>query len=105
MVNGLVFQPALSVVLTFASFAFMIWPGYALLHLLGFGRHRWSSAMFAGAPLTLAIWTVAMSGAAWASIPLASISTAVFVLVGLLAALGVALRISVRHSIGIDTSE
>jgi hypothetical protein len=103
--NDLLFQPELSVALTFVSFAFMIWPGYALLHLMGFGRHRWPLAEFAGAPLTLAIWIIAMSGAAWASIPLAKLSTPVFILMVLLAVLGIALRISVRHSIGIEASE
>jgi hypothetical protein len=105
VINNLLFQPALSVALTFASFAFMIWPGYALLHLMGFGRHRWPLAEFAGAPMTLAIWIIAMSGAAWASIPLAKLSMPLFILMAMLAALGIALRISVRHSISIETSE
>jgi hypothetical protein len=46
VVNYLLLQPALSVALTSACFAFMIWPGYALLHLFGFGRHRWPLAEF-----------------------------------------------------------
>jgi hypothetical protein len=71
VINYMLFQPVLSAALTFACFAFMIWPGYAVLHKLGFGRHRWPLAAFAGVPLTLAIWIIAMSGAAWASIPLA----------------------------------
>jgi hypothetical protein len=105
VINNLLFQPGLSVALTIVCFVFMIWPGYALLHLMGFGRHRWPPAAFAGAPLTLAIWIIAMSGAAWASFPFAKLSTPVFVFMALLAALGIVLRISVRHSIAIETSE
>jgi hypothetical protein len=105
VINYMLFQPTLSVALALACFAFMIWPGYALLHLMGFGRHRWPLAAFASAPLTLALWIIAMSGAAWASIPLAKFSTPVFILMVLLAALGIALRISVRRSIDIESSE
>ena len=35
MVNYLLFQPALSVALSLAAFGLVIWPGYAVLHLLG----------------------------------------------------------------------
>jgi hypothetical protein len=105
VIDNMLFHPALSVVTVLAAFMFMIWPGYALLHLLGFGRHRWPLAEFAGAPMTLAIWIIAMSGAAWASIPLASLSTAVCILMVMLAALGIALRISVQQSVEIETSE
>jgi hypothetical protein len=105
VINSLLFLPAPSVALAVACFSFMIWPGYALLHLMGFGRHRWSPAPFAGVPLTLAIWIIAMSGAAWASIPLAKLSTPVFIFMALLAALGIVLRISVQNRIRIETSE
>jgi hypothetical protein len=101
----MLFQPTLSAALTIVCFFFMIWPGYAVLHLMGFGRHRWPLAAFAGAPLTLAIWIIAISGAAWASIPLTKLSTPIVILMMLLAALGIVLRISVRDSIGIETSE
>jgi hypothetical protein len=39
VVNDRLFNPALSFALMLASFVFMIWPGYALLHLIGLGRH------------------------------------------------------------------
>ena len=78
----------------------MAWPGYALLHLLGHGRHRWQGALFAGPAITLALWIVALSGAAWASIPLSRVCGPVWIATALLAALGLALRISVRQQIG-----
>jgi hypothetical protein len=34
----MLFQPVLSAALTFACFAFMIWPGSAVLHILGLAR-------------------------------------------------------------------
>jgi hypothetical protein len=46
VVNYLLFQPALSGALALGSFVVMIWPGYALLHLFGFGRHRCPLAEF-----------------------------------------------------------
>src|ERR1700730_18230211 len=75
--------------MTLAALALMVWPGYAVLHVLGLGRHRWSAALFAGPTITLALWIISLSGAAWASIPLRNafgpvwMSTAVLTVIGL----------------------
>jgi hypothetical protein len=99
MATLLLFQPALSVAMVLVVFALIPWPGYAVLHLLGAGRHRWTSATFAGPPMTLALWTVAMSGAAWASVSFPVVSGAAWIAMLLLAGIGVALRLSVRSKV------
>jgi hypothetical protein len=48
-------SPLLSIFTVLIAFLLMIWPGYALLHVPGHGRHRWSGALFAGPGLTLAL--------------------------------------------------
>jgi hypothetical protein len=96
MLSAILFQPLPSALIALAAFFVMIWPGYALLHLAGHGRHRWSAALFAGPAVTLALWIIALSGAAWASVPLKSIFGPVWIATLLLAALGVALRLSVN---------
>jgi hypothetical protein len=93
------FQALLSLVAVPTAFLLMVWPGYALLHMLGHGRHRWPSALFAGPAMTLALWIIALSGAAWASIPLHRFSGPIWIVSLLLAALGIALRISVNRQI------
>jgi hypothetical protein len=98
-VSSLLLQPSFSVAALMTAFLSMVWPGYAILHLTGYGRHRWSAALFAGAPMTLALWVVIMSGAAWASIPLSQVSSPVWFAMLLLAAAGVALRISVWRQV------
>ena len=88
-----------------AAFFVMIWPGYALLHLAGHGRHRWSAALFAGPAVTLALWIIALSGAAWASVPLRNIFGSVWIATLLLAALGVALRLSVNRRVAANAAD
>lgn len=99
MTHQLLFQPFVSVLMVACFLFTMVWPGYVLLHLLGHGRHRWQGALFAGPAITLALWIVALSGAAWASIPLRQVCGPVWIATALLAALGLALRISVRQQI------
>jgi hypothetical protein len=99
MAHEILFQPLLSTITALVAFLLMIWPGYALLHMLGHGRHRWSGALFAGPGLTLALWIIALSGAAWASIPLRHVFGPVWIVTLLLAALGILLRISVNRQI------
>ena len=99
MIEAILFQPLLSTIAVLTAFVLMIWPGYALLHLLGHGRHRWSGALFAGPGLTLALWIIALSGAAWASIPLRQVFGPVWIVTLLLAALGVFLRIAVNRKV------
>jgi hypothetical protein len=99
MTEAILFQPLLSTIAVLVAFLLMIWPGYALLHVLGHGRHRWSGALFAGPGLTLALWIIALSGAAWASIPLRHVFGPVWIVMLLLAALGILLRISVNRQI------
>jgi hypothetical protein len=89
-------QPALSVALSLAASALAIWPGYAVLHLLGLGRHRWIGAQFASPAVTLALWIIVLSGAAWASIPLRVVFAPVWIVTAILAAIGIVLWISVR---------
>jgi hypothetical protein len=105
MTEAILFQPLLSTIAVLTAFLLMIWPGYALLHVLGHGRHRWSGALFAGPGLTLALWIIALSGAAWASIPLRHIFGPVWIATLLLAALGIFLRISVNRQIVADENE
>jgi hypothetical protein len=102
MLSASLFQPLPSAFIVLAAFFVMIWPGYALLHLLGHGRHRWSAALFAGPAVTLALWIIFLSGAAWASIPLRLVSGPVWIATLLLAALGIVLRISVNRQIAGD---
>lgn len=99
MLSASLFQPLPSAFIVLAAFFVMIWPGYALLHLLGHGRHRWPAALFAGPAVTLALWIISLSGAAWASIPLRLVSGRVWIATLLLAALGIVLRISVNRQI------
>jgi hypothetical protein len=99
------FQPALSFVAVVVAFFLMIWPGYALLHLLGHGRHRWSGALFAGPGLTLALWIILLSGAAWASIPLRQVFFPVWTVTLLFAALGILLYMLVHPQINADDDE
>jgi hypothetical protein len=105
MTDTLLFQPLLSTITLLVAFLLMIWPGYALLHVLGHGRHRWSGALFAGPGLTLALWIIALSGAAWASIPLRYVFGPVWIVTLLLAALGMYLRISVNRQIAAGKNE
>jgi hypothetical protein len=99
MLSAILFQPLPSALIALAAFFVMIWPGYALLHLAGHGRHRWSAALFAGPAVTLALWIIALSGAAWASVPLRSIFGPVWIATLLLAAFGVVLRLSVNRQV------
>jgi len=102
LIHTLLFQPALSVAFTLTAFGLIIWPGYAVLHLLGLGRHRWEASAFAGPAVTLALWIVVISGAVWASVPLQRVSGPVWIASFLLAALGIALRISVRRQLSVE---
>jgi hypothetical protein len=99
------FQPLLSIIAVLTAFLLIIWPGYALLHMLGHGRHRWPAALFAGPAVTLALWIIVLSGSAWASIPLHRISGPVWIASLLLAVLGIALRISVRRQVSAGAAE
>src|ERR1700688_342928 len=105
MAHELLFRPLLSIFTVLIAFLLMIWPGYALLHVLGHGRHRWSGALFAGPGLTLAMWIIALSGAAWASIPLRQVFGPVWIATLLLAALGILLRITVNRQITAGENE
>jgi hypothetical protein len=102
VLNYMLFQPALSAALASACFALMIWPGYAVLHLIGLGRHRWPAAGLAGPAVTLAIWVIVLSGTVWASIPLQRVTGPLWIVTFLSAALGIILRISVRRLIAAD---
>ncbi|KRR14229.1 hypothetical protein [Bradyrhizobium valentinum] len=105
MLSAILFQPLPSALIALTAFFVMIWPGYALLHLAGHGRHRWSAALFAGPAATLALWIIALSGAAWASVPLKSIFGPVWIATLLLAALGVALRLSVNRRVAANAAD
>ncbi|WP_028180920.1 hypothetical protein [Bradyrhizobium japonicum] len=108
MLSAILFQPLPSALIALAAFFVIIWPGYALLHLAGHGRHRWSAALFAGPAVTLALWIIALSGAAWASVPLKNIFGPAWIATLLLAALGVALRLSVNRRVAanaVDTRQ
>jgi hypothetical protein len=105
MLSAILFQPLPSALIALAAFFVMVWPGYALLHLAGHGRHRWSAALFAGPAATLALWIIALSGAAWASVPLKGIFGAVWIATLLLAALGVALRLSVNRRVAASAAD
>jgi hypothetical protein len=69
MLSEFLFGP-LSIVLAVASFFFIVWPGYAVLHVLGFGWHRWRWAPFAGPAVTLALWIISLSATVWAKFTL-----------------------------------
>jgi hypothetical protein len=101
-VVSLLSQPAFSVAMTLAALAFMVWPGYAVLHVLGLGRHRWSAALFAGPTITLALWIISLSGAAWASIPLRNVFGPVWMSTAVLAVIGLGLWVSARQKIKRD---
>lgn len=102
MTHEVLFQPLPSLLIVVTTFLLMVWSGYAVLHGLGHGRHRWPAAEFAGPAVTLALWIIALSGAAWASIPLHRVSGPVWIGTLVLAALGIALRILVRRQIGVS---
>jgi hypothetical protein len=91
VVNYLLFQPAPSVATALLACIVMPWSGYAVLHLAGYGRHRWPAALFAGPAITLALWIIALSGAAWASIPLKEVLIPVWIATLFLAIIGGAL--------------
>lgn len=97
MPHQILLQPALSAALMLFAFFAMIWPGYAVLHVLGYGRHRWPAATFAGPPVTLALLVLAVSNASWLSIPISKAAPAVWAATFALAVLGLALRYSVAH--------
>src|SRR5258708_24941294 len=99
------YQLSFSLVAIPTAFLLMVWPGYALLHMLGHGRHRWPAALFAGPAGTLALWVITLSGAAWASIPLHRLSVPVWIATLLLAALRIAPLISVRPPMAIGLIE
>jgi hypothetical protein len=105
MTREILFQPLPSILIALTAFLMMVWPGYAVLHILGHGRHRWSATLFAAPAVTLALWIIALSGAAWASIPLHRVSGPVWFATMFLAALGLALRISVRRQIPTGSDE
>ncbi|MEA2794524.1 MAG: hypothetical protein QOI87_1904, partial [Bradyrhizobium sp.] len=94
---SLLSQPAFSLAMTLAALAFMVWPGYAVLHVLGLGRHRWSAALFAGPTITLALWIISLSGAAWTSIPLPNVFGPVWMSTAVLAVIGLGLWVSARQ--------
>lgn len=99
MTHEVLFQPLPSILIVLIVFLSVVWPGYAVLHVLGHGRHRWPSALFAAPAVTLALWIITLSGTAWASIPLHRVSGPIWIATLLLATFGVALRISVRQQI------
>jgi hypothetical protein len=82
------FQPFASVAITLLTFAVLPWPGYALLQLAGFGRNQWPSGLLAGPAMTLAIWIILLSNAAWLSIPLRQVVWIVWAFTGLLGLFG-----------------
>jgi hypothetical protein len=105
MTHQLLFQPLPSALIALVAFVAMIWPGYALLHITGHGRHRWSAALYAGPAVTFALWIIALSGSAWASIPLKNIFGPVWVATLVFAVIGIALRISVSRQIATMASD
>lgn len=56
-----------------------------------------------GPAVTLALWIIRLSGATWASVPLRSIFGPVWIATLLLAAFGVALRLSVNRQVAAAT--
>jgi hypothetical protein len=105
LIHSLLFQPGLSVAFALIALGLIVWPGYAILHLLGLGRHRWTASVFAGPAVTIALWIVTLSGAVWASIPLQRMCGPVWVASFFLTALGIGLRVSVRHRLSVDDRE
>jgi hypothetical protein len=88
-----------SIAMAFFLFFLMTWSGYALLHLVGLGSNRWPCAIFAGPAVIVALWTIVLSGAVWALVPLNLIAIPTWALTISLAAIGLGLRLSVRgHS-------
>lgn len=79
--------------------ALLPWPGYAVLHIFGAGRARWPGAILAGPAVTVALWTVVLSGAAWLAVPLERIGYAAWVATAAVGCLGLALRISVAQKV------
>ncbi|MBI5132529.1 MAG: hypothetical protein HZA66_24070 [Rhodopseudomonas palustris] len=96
MLSAVLSAPAVSVATALLGFFVMIWPGYAVLHLLGLGRHRWKAALFAGPAVTTAIWTIALSDAAWASVPLRDVANVVWLTTAIAAASGLLLAVISR---------
>lgn len=84
----------LSVALVIAAFFFMIWPGYAVLHLLGLGYSRWPWAIFAGPAVTLALWIIVLSGSVWAGFTLQQTAMPVWATTFLLMTVGLGLGLS-----------
>jgi hypothetical protein len=105
MTSAFLFQPLPSALIALVAFVAMIWPGYALLHLTGHGRHRWAAALYAGPAVTFAIWILVLSGAAWASVPLKTIFGPVWIGTLVLAVVGIALRLSVSRQVAAMASE
>ena len=91
-----------SVFLAFATFFFIIWPGYAVLQLLGFGLQRWPWALFAGPSVTLALWIISLSGAVWAKFTLQQIAIPIWIASGVLAVIGLVLAASSLRKGGDD---
>ena len=52
---------------------------------MGLGRQRWPWARFAGPAVTLAIWVIVLSGAAWLKITIQQIAPFVWVITAVLA--------------------
>ena len=83
-----------SIVLALAVFFLMVWPGYALLYLLGFGSDRWPWARFAGPAVTLSFWIIALSGTVWARLTLEQTAIPIWIATLLLAVIGFCLDAS-----------
>jgi hypothetical protein len=96
MVQAILSEPMLSVGAALIACFAMVWPGYALLHVMGYGQRRWPAALFAGPSTTLALWIISLSGAAWARIPLSAASPLVRDGSLILACVGLGLRFVVR---------
>src|SRR5450830_1048849 len=96
MLSAFLSEP-ISIFLAIAAFFLLIWPGYAVLHLLGFGSDRWSGALFAGPAVTLALWIVSLSGTVWAKLTLQQTAIPIWIATLVLAAIGIGMAVSSRR--------
>lgn len=68
--RDILFHPAASLAVTLLLFLLLPWPGYAVLHVTGWGRGRTDLPLLFAPAVTLALFVIVLSGAAWLSIPL-----------------------------------
>ena len=89
----------LSILVACVAFLVMIWPGYALLHLVGLGMRGWPHALFAGPVLTLALWIVVLCLSVWSSLPVKQIAIPLWIGTLALGILGIGLFARCRRAV------